>query len=527
MIKSHKSITREIDIYDMGLLGPVIRQADARLKYINCVFLNGSLQEAREREPDDIDLIAAICSAKNLDEETLRMLSLFGQVREALLAVKDNIPEKVLQSWREKAMMTKLNPGSIDYLASMSLKEITKEENKMEIVKEIEESTLIGKKRQHGEEKREVAIQTQDMGIDNIQQQMQGLEITAKQQTQVVIKQEEILLSSDEEKEKRKTGKKHKTNSKKQKEKQIEQDRMEIYQEPQVIAEASTSRQKSQSEDLIITGIPLSQSMWAPSRRPCSNVGEYKTKISAYNVLGDDKEQRIKMIEGILAGNKHLKEVKETFTNYNKWVEVTFDCETGRKEAMDKIEKKNREWFRMIAIDSQQPKQKDNTTHKGPTTARPKKTEKRKKQKEIEEEYRKFVPSESEGEESSTEEEENNNNNNSIYITIWDLPKEINQLEVQHACKKLGKLEEIQIKRSFSKALAVVKLQKKFSKTVPWVIPIGDEKLARVTEGIEDYKKRDSQSNVIAKLRGIPRGASEVLLLNNLRNRRAKSVYIP
>jgi hypothetical protein len=183
----------------------------------------------------------------------------------------------------------------------------------------------------------------------------------------------------------------------------------------------------------------------------------------------------------------------------------------------------------MIPIDTQQPKQKGNTTVKATTAVKLKKSEKRKKQDEIKEEYRKSFSSssESEGEESSTEEEENNNNNNSIYITIWDLPKEINQLEVQHDCKKLGKLEEIQIKRSFSKALAVVKLQKKLSKTVSWIIPIGDEKLARVTEGIEDYKKRDSQSNVIAKLRGIPRGASEVLLLNNLRNRGAKSVYIP
>ena len=81
--------------------------------------------------------------------------------------------------------------------------------------------------------------------------------------------------------------------------------------------------------------------MWSPSRKPCSNTGEYKAKIPAYNVPRDNKEQCIRMIKGMLAGNKHLKEVKETFTNYNEWVEVTFDCETGRKEAMEKIEKKN------------------------------------------------------------------------------------------------------------------------------------------------------------------------------------------
>ncbi|CAG8599320.1 12838_t:CDS:2 [Ambispora leptoticha] len=268
----------------MRLLDPVIRQADSRLKYINCVFLNRSLQEAREREPDDIDLIAAICSAKNLDEETFRMLSLFGQVREALLAVKDNIPDKVLQNWREKAMMTKLNSGSIDYLASISLKEITREENKIEIIKESPDISLIGKKYQYREGmKSEAATQTQDVKIDSIQ--------TAN----------------------------------------------------------ARIRDNSQTAN---AKIPLSQSMWASSRRPCSNIGEYKAKIPAYNVPGDDKKQHIKMIEGMLVGNKHLKEVKETFTNYNKWVKVTFDCETGRKEAMEKIEKKNREWFRMISIES-------------------------------------------------------------------------------------------------------------------------------------------------------------------------------
>ncbi|CAG8545027.1 5470_t:CDS:1, partial [Ambispora leptoticha] len=125
---------------------PVICQADSRLKYINCVFLNRSLQEAKEREPDDIDLIAAICSAKNLDEEIFKMLLLFRQVREALLAVKDNISDKVLQNWREKAMITKLNSGSIDYLANMSLKEITREKNKMEIIKESPDIFLIEKK---------------------------------------------------------------------------------------------------------------------------------------------------------------------------------------------------------------------------------------------------------------------------------------------------------------------------------------------------------------------------------------------
>src|SRR5690242_14869052 len=156
----------------------------------------------------------------------------------------------------------------------------------------------------------------------------------------------------------------------------------------------------------------------------------------------------------------------------------------------------------MIPVETQQSKQRSNNTYKSAPADRTKKTEKGKNQEgKRREEFRKNVYTKSESEDSSTEE----NNNAYIYITIWDLPKEINQLEVQHACKRLGEVEEIQIKRSFSKVLAVLNLQKKPNIEIPWAIPIGDEKLARVTKGIEDYKQKDSQSNVIAKLRGIPR----------------------
>ena len=160
--------------------------------------------------------------------------------------------------------MTKLNPGSIDYLANMSLKKITRKENKMEIITNVSQanSSIAGKKRQYGEERKTEAVaQTKDTEVDSIQQRMRGLELTAKQQTQVLVRHEETLLSSNVETEERKIGKKYRTNSEEQKGKQAEFNRMEIYQEPQVKAEASTSRQKSQNKDLIIAEIPLSQSM--------------------------------------------------------------------------------------------------------------------------------------------------------------------------------------------------------------------------------------------------------------------------
>src|SRR5690242_4333286 len=96
--------------------------------------------------------------------------------------------------------MTKLYPGSINYIASISLKAITREENKIKIVKEtpLENSKVIEKKyRNEEKERKETSIQTKEAKIDNIQQQMQKLEITVKQQQeQVIVKQEEIILLS-------------------------------------------------------------------------------------------------------------------------------------------------------------------------------------------------------------------------------------------------------------------------------------------------------------------------------------------
>ncbi|CAG8745323.1 10946_t:CDS:2, partial [Ambispora leptoticha] len=78
-----------------------------------------------------------------------------------------------------------------------------------------------------------------------------------------------------------------------------------------------------------------------------------------------------------------------------------------------------------------------------------------------------------------------------------------------YACKKIGTVEDIQIKRSFTKARAILKINREREAEVPWAIPIGDDKLARITENIEDFDERNRRSKITARLRGVPRGASE------------------
>jgi hypothetical protein len=59
------------------------------------------------------------------------------------------------------------------------------------------------------------------------------------------------------------------------------------------------------------------------------------------------------------------------------------------------------------------------------------------------------------------------------------------------------------------------------------VLPLGNNKLARITIGDEDYNQRNKQGQYTAKLLNIPKEASEVLLLRCLKNKGAKAVYIP
>ena len=83
------------------------------------------------------------------------------------------------------------------------------------------------------------------------------------------------------------------------------------------------------------------------------------------------------------------------------------------------------------------------------------------------------------------------------------------------------------IKKSQYKALAVIETGYMEERHISWAIPVGNSKLARVTKDKEDYEARNKQGQFIAKLKDIPKGASEVLLLHCLRNKGAKAVYIP
>ena len=94
-------------------------------------------------------------------------------------------------------------------------------------------------------------------------------------------------------------------------------------------------------------------------------------------------------------------------------------------------------------------------------------------------------------------------------------------------CRSIKDMRIVRIKRSQYKALAVIETSSTKEKDSIWALPLGNSKLARVTEGNEDYDERGKQSQYTAKLLNIPKGASEVLLLRCLKSKGAKAVYIP
>lgn len=275
--------------------------------------------------------------------------------------------------------------------------------------------------------------------------------------------------------------------------------------------ERQKRRKHEVEKEIDIMGIPLEQSIWAPSRRSCNENQSLIANISAYNVSGKMKEERISFIKWSLKDSDHVKDVKEVFKRGNTWIEVNFDCEYGRDEAIRRISKKEGDWFKLIPEQTERHEDRWNK-HARDHQAEKEISKKKEEKWKIEDE----------------EETRSQNFREDNYLTIWDLPVNIDLREVKHACRNIKGWENIRIKRSRFRAVAVLRLQEDMpDKKLPWVVPLESGKLARVSKGIEDPKARDKRHQNLAKIRGIPREAQEVLLLRCLKDKGAKAIYIP
>ena len=178
---------------------------------------------------------------------------------------------------------------------------------------------------------------------------------------------------------------------------------------------------------------------------------------------------------------------------------MNFDCEFSRDAAMERIKEKEGEWLKIIPEEprSQERKQSQQVL-KG-------------KEKEIRKSKNSTIQREEENNEETCLTEDDLEEES--LLMIWDLLANINTEEVEHMCRSIKGACVKYIKRSKYKALAVIKTRKIEERSIPWSLPIGIYKLARVTIGEEDYDRRNMQSQFTTKLMKLPENASEVLLL--------------
>jgi hypothetical protein len=243
------------------------------------------------------------------------------------------------------------------------------------------------------------------------------------------------------------------------------------------IQEKDTEAQKEEQEqeaieievekEIDIVGEPLEESIWAPNKRNCNQNNSLLANIPAHNVPGKTKEERMKFIRWSLRNNAHIKDVREVFKRGNLWIEVDFDCEYGRNAAIQRISKKESDWYRMI------PEEKEGSMKK--QTQHSEKYQKRSNSKmRTKEEKQKWKENETKTNENQYEINEESENKN--YLTIWDLPTNINKKEIEYICRRFRKAYIVRIKRSKYKALAVVKTEETHEDT-PWAIPVNSNKL--------------------------------------------------
>ncbi|HXF29643.1 MAG TPA: RNA-binding protein, partial [Chlamydiales bacterium] len=457
--------------------------------------LNKIFEETASQDLSDIEQLALCLAVDNPEKITKQDLIVYGQILEVLK--QHELEKKLLEGWVSKARIIQQNPSSINYLMSLKETVIQKEKNKMEGVERSSSGLEVfhsnSKKRRQEEQSHERTPEPQQANL------------LGKENDKVLIFSENQgkLMQGTESEERKKSEDKEEARGKKiKKDQEVSQKR--------TIIEGSTS---------------LDDSVWSLQNRTCDGNTSYKARIIAYKVPGETKDYRINYIKWVLRGSKHIKSVTEEFHSGNNWIVADFDCEHSRKTATECAQKKEGDWCKFV-FEEMSAKEEGSFKEE---------SEKVRSQEYKYKQCRALDPQQVEFEKQIAEssssrnlyKEENDKMEVSRLITIWDLPVDINKKNISYMCRSFKNVNVLRIRKTSFKASAVVEISGRNVVNIPWSLPIGNGKLARVTEGDENVEHRIRQGQYTAKLLEIPRSTSEVLLLRMLKNRGAKSAYIP
>ena len=273
------------------------------------------------------------------------MLTEQSPVEVALLCITREIVKKAEEEQPEKKVkITKQNENKII---------VEPIAGKMQTKEEVQLSQLIETSKSQEELHKTIQEKKTEDEMDNKKKLKEG---TESSQSEVSIKVSHVSVSQTE-----KNPLFEERNTRRQRKEQEQGVRRMDKEKPEqgLMIEETEEYPKEEQEiekEIDIVGTPLEESIWAPSRRNCSQNNSLFANIPAHNVPGKTKEERTQFIRWSLRDNTHVKDVKEVFKRGNLWIEVDFDCEYGRSKAIQRISKKESDWYRMIPEEEKEDK---------------------------------------------------------------------------------------------------------------------------------------------------------------------------
>ena len=333
------------ELHKQGLLKFICGVGEKNLSYLDSNMLNKALKDTTPHSLNNIEQIAFSIAIGNPNEITKQDLLIYGQVLEVLKQIEARSLEKTLiEKWAMKARMTQHNPGSINYITNMSNPEILREENKMQVEKEILDNEI----HQSSPKKRrqdETAMVLTEESCQNIINNMEDLAIEAKastsNQSHLPTNLEKLVVEPI----KVENNSRKDTSYLKTVLTETNQSTDQLYSEVNIDKEQTTATKEH------FTLAPLEDSFWSPQNRTCNRNDSFKAKIPTYKIPGETKEYRINFMKWVLRNNKHIKAIEESFQNGNNWIIVDFDCDYSRRLTSEKVMRKEGEWCKLIPIE--------------------------------------------------------------------------------------------------------------------------------------------------------------------------------
>jgi hypothetical protein len=281
----------------------------------------------------------------------------------------------------------------------------------------------------------------------------------------------------------------------------------------------------------------LDGSIWAPKRDSCEGKENITARVLSANIAGKDAFQRERSLKWILKENTHIKEITEKFLKGNHWCVIIFDCNKGYKEAVYTLENKKEEHERIKLILEEvqdktlrREKAKENADSNRKLEERREKIRKKAKEelKEVFEQRKakdvQYLTKKGKNIMSSKDIQQNKEDT----ITVWDIPKQLTRSQIFEAVRHLGRIEHIEVIREDHRKLRaeITLMREKDQEELPWVIPLQNELLVRLTPGKNRREILEKRKQYITKLYNVPKNINEILLFRQLKHSGARAVHV-